>query len=457
MHRLSRNDLTKLTKNLQKQPRHSVVARAIQNNGINAVARDPQAKSHLNRVFSVDLKTSTITDQKHAGFCWMFATLNFLRHYFIKKYHVKDFQFSSNYLFFWDKIERANVFFDHMIQTAHKSTYDRAVNTYLDFPDDDGGEWEMAVSLIDKYGLMPAAAFPRTKVANNTDDFNEVLGLKLRRDAVILRKLVRQDAKAAKLKATKMQMLSEVYRIMAESIGVPPKTFDLEYRDTKDHKKKNKKDKNVQAKSPKIADNANYHLVQGLTPLEFFHRYFKGIHLDDYVPVTNYADKKMNQLYRQKSGDNVEGGKDIEFLNLPMKYLKQAAIKQLKSGWGVWFGNDVLQQMAPKDGYLDDHLYRRGQLFNVDLTMTKKQRFQYDEAQDSHAMTFTGVDLIKGQPTKWKVENSWGSKVGKNGYYIMTDGWMNKYVYEVVVNKKFLPADKQKLLQMKPIELKPWE
>ncbi|XIF20620.1 MAG: aminopeptidase [Acetilactobacillus jinshanensis] len=332
MHKLTQQDYKQMNNNLKAQPDAGVVSRAIQENGINNVARNPKVKAHLNRVFSLDLNTKTITDQKHAGLCWMFAALNFLRHYFSKKYHVKDFELSSNYLFFWDKIERANVYFDHMIKTAKKSTYDRSVDQFLNFPDDDGGEWSMAVSLIEKYGLMPASAFPRTKVANDTVDFDMVLGLKLRRDAVILRHLVRKG-QTSDLKSEKTKMMDEVYRMTAESLGVPPEKFDLEYRD--DKKRKNNKDK-----------NANYHLVQGLTPLDFYHKYFKGIHLDDYVPVTNYPDKKMNQLYRQKSGDNVEGGRDIHFLNVPMKYLKKTAIAQMKDGWGVWFGNDVLQQEA---------------------------------------------------------------------------------------------------------------
>ncbi|QBP18966.1 C1 family peptidase [uncultured bacterium] len=443
MHKITKKELEQMNDNLKRQPEAGVVSRAVQENGINNVARNPKVRAHLNRVFSVDLDTKTITNQKHAGLCWMFATLNFLRHYFSKKYHVKDFELSSNYLFFWDKIERANVFYDHVIETAKKSTYDRALDGYLRYPDDDGGEWDMAVSLIEKYGLMPASAFPRTSVANNTDDFAMVLGLKLRRDAVILRHLV-QKGKTAELKSTKTKMMDQVYRMVSESLGVPPEKFDLEYRD--DKKRKNNKDK-----------DANYHLVKGLTPLDFYHKYFKGVHLDDYVPVGNYPDKKMNQLYRQKSGDNVEGGKDIHFLNLPMSALKKAAIKQMKDGWGVWFGNDVMQQEATKKGYLDDQLYQRGKLFNVDLDMTKRERFVYKDAMDSHAMTLTGVDLVDGKPKTWKVENSWGSKVGESGYFVMNDGWMNKYVYEVIVNKKYLTKDQQKMLHMKPIELKPWE
>ena len=454
MHKVSRQDLHSFRENLKRQPQADVISRAIQANGINNAARDPQVKSQLNRTFSIDMKTSTITDQKRAGFCWMFAALNMLRHYFIKKYHVKNFEFSSNYLFFWDKIERANVFFDHMIETANKSTYDRAVDLYLNFPDDDGGEWEMAVALIEKYGLMPASAFPRTKVANNTMDFNMVLGLKLRRDGMLLRHLVQNHKSKAELHRAKMKMLAEVYRMAADAIGVPPKKFNLEYRDTKTRKPK--KGENKQAFEKKHR-NADYHLVPNLTPLEFYHNYFKGINLEDFVSITNYPDKKMNQLYRQRSGDNVEGGKDIEFLNVPMKYLKKTAIQQIKDGWGVWFGNDVEQQESQNDGYLDDHLYHRAQLFNVDLNMTKKQRFQFLEATPSHAMTLTGVDLIHGEPTKWKVENSWGSKVGENGYFVMNDGWMNKYVYEVIVNKKYLTEHQRKLLRMKPIELKPWE
>lgn len=434
MSELNKKDIEQLKASYQKQPERDVIARAIQDNGINNVARDPKAKTRMQPVFNVEVKTGKVSNQKMSGRCWMFALLNVLKQHVAKKIGVKDFQLSQNYLFFWDKIEKANMFYDHMIALAGRSTKDRTVNYYLGMPDDDGGQWDMAVALVQKYGVVPQSVFPETKVTNNTMDFDMVLGLKLRRDAMQLRRLVKGGATDKEILDARKKMLSEVYRMTAVSCGVPPKKFDFEYRD----------------------DKKKYHLDKGLTPKKFYKKY-ADIDLDDFVVATNSPDKKMGEKYSQPSQDNVVGGKKIEYLNMPMKYLKQAAIKQLKAGEPVWFGNDVVQQSNRKSGYLDSDLYRRGQLFNVDLDMSKADRLAYHEACVSHAMTLTGVDLVDGKPKRWKVQNSWGTKNGFKGYFVMSDDWMNKYVYEMVVRKEYLPKAQQAIDKKAPIALKPWD
>ncbi|UQS87231.1 C1 family peptidase [Nicoliella spurrieriana] len=434
---VSANDLARFKTEYDRQPQADVIARAIQENGINKVAIDNQAKVRLNPTFSIDLKASKndkITDQKQAGFCWMFALMNILRHQFVKQNNVSGFELSSNFLFFWDKIERANAYYDQIIRTADQDTHDREVSIYLSYPDEDGGEWDMAVALVQKYGIMPDAAFPRTAVANNTGEFDRLLSLKLRRDGAKLRELVNADANVTEVKATRKQMLTEVYRIVAMSIGVPPKTFDFEYRDDKD----------------------NYHIDRNLTPKQFYDKYF-GLDLSEYVPVCNFPHRAYNQLYYQPTASNVVGGPDIHYLNLPMPELKRMTLAQLKNGEPVWFGNDVGAQSITKAGLLDSHLYRRDRLFDVNLDLTKKQRFEYQEAQESHAMTFTGVDVIDGKPTKWQVENSWGIKVGEDGYFTMSDDWMDNFVYEVIVKREYLTAKQQKMLTQTPVELEPWD
>ncbi|KID42507.1 C1 family peptidase [Fructilactobacillus fructivorans] len=433
-HPITSDDIDQMQADLEVQPKNEVISRAIMTNGIDKASEDPRTAVRLNRTFSVDLETGTVSNQKHSGRCWLFSLLNTLRHKFAVKYNKKDFELSQNYLFFWDKIERANMFYDRMITLADRPTSDRDVDFYLSMPGEDGGQWAMAAALVQKYGVIPKEAFPETAVTDDTTDYDEVMDRKLRHDGMVLRNLVNSDASDYDINQMKQKMMSEVYRMTAYSFGVPPKTFDLEYRD----------------------DDKKYHLDQGLTPKQFYDKYI-GVDLNDYVVLTNSPDKKMDEMYSLPSQNNVEGGMPIEFLNAPMDELKEAAIKQLKDGETVWFGNDVLHQMNRQKGYLDSKLYRQAALFGVDMTMTKAERLEYHEAEVSHAMTLTGVDLINDVPTKWKVENSWGKKVGDDGYFAMTDEWIQDFVYEVVVKKSYLKHTQKEVLKKTPIKLDPWD
>ena len=220
----------------------------------------------------------------------------------------------------------------------------------------------------------------------------------------------------------------------AIAVGEPPKTFDLEYKD----------------------DDKNYHLEKNLTPVEFFNKYF-DVDLDDYVVLTNAPDHEYNTLYHLSSQENVDGGSPILFLNVPMEFLGQAAIAQLKDGEAVWFGNDVLRQMDRKTGYLDTELYQLDELFGINSQLTKAERLATGVGTVSHAMTLVGVDEDHGDIRQWKVENSWGDKIGAKGFFVMSQDWFNDYVYEVVVHKKYLTKDQQALLTSTPVELDPWD
>ncbi|MDQ7938717.1 C1 family peptidase [Lactiplantibacillus sp. WILCCON 0030] len=420
-----------------KQAEHQlapVLTRAITKNGIKATSYDNQAATRLDRTFSIDLPTGKVSNQKHSGRCWEFSLLNTLRHKFATKYHVKDFELSENYLFFWDKIERANIFYRNVEQTARQPISDRLVQFLFDNPGEDGGQWAMAASLVQKYGVVPASAMPETFNTTNTTDFQAVMSRKLRKDGLKLRQLVMNGADEAELQSLEKSMLQEVYRIAVYSFGEPPTTFDLAYRD----------------------DDKNYHRTAQLTPQAFYQNYFET-DLDDYVVVTNSPDKPLNQLYSLPDEDNVIGGRPIEFLNVDMGVLTDVAVQQLKSGETIWFGNDVLQQMDRKAGYLDAHLYETAKLFGINGHLTKAQRLQTGEGEVSHAMTLTGVDIVADTPTKWKVENSWGSENGDKGYFVMTQDWFDDYVYEVVVHKHFLAPEFQALLKEPARRLPAWD
>ena len=413
--------------------RNQVVSRAAMRNGLLEASFNPDVIGRLTDTFSIEVETDNVTNQKQSGRCWLFATLNTLRHDFGKKYHAKNFTLSQAYNFFWDKIERANIFYDEIIASADKPLNDRTVQAYFDFAGADGGQWAMAASLVKKYGVVPSYAMPESFNTDHTAALRDALARKERKDALVLRKLV-NDGKTEEIEKKRKEFLSEIYRMTAIAVGEPPKTFDLEYRD----------------------DNKELHLDKNLTPTEFFNKYW-NINFDDYVCLTNAPDHEYNKLYSLPYEDNVNGGIPITFLNEPMEYLRSAAISQLKDGEGVWFGNDVLKEMDRKTGYLDTELYKTDDLFEVDTQMTKAERLATGEGSVSHAMTLVGVDEDNGEIRKWKVENSWGDKSGRKGYFTMSNNWFNEFVYEVVVRKEFLTADQRKLADSTPIELAPWD
>ena len=431
---ISDQEIADFSADFNSNDKNQVASRAAQRSGLLEASFNDSVSNRLNHVFSIELDTENVTDQKHSGRCWEFATLNVLRHYFGKKNKVKNFTFSQAYNFFWDKIERANAFYDAMIRLADKSLDDREVQSWLGFAGEDGGLWGMAINLVKKYGVVPSYAMPESFNSDNTTGLIDSLARKERKDALLLRKLVK-EGKQDQLEKAKKQCLNEVYRMVSVALGEPPKKFDLEYRD----------------------DDKKYHLEKDLTPRQFVQKYFKDFHFDDYVCLSNCPNHEFNKLYHMPLYDNVDGGDQIKFLNVPIEYLAQAAVAQLKAGDAVIFGNDVLKQMERKTGYLDTELYKTDALFSVDTQMSKADRLATGEGFATHDMTLVGVDEDKGQIRKWKVENSWGDKYGHKGFYEMSQKWFEDYVYDVVVRKEFLTKEQVKLAEGPAIDLKPWD
>ncbi|MRG63156.1 aminopeptidase C [Limosilactobacillus reuteri] len=424
----------KLKKEFHSRKDAEIIARAIQKNGIKAASEDPTASERLHRAFSYEIKTGKPTNQRHSGRCWSFAALNTLRHKFATKYKFKDFELSQNYLFFWDRIERANMFFQKIIATADKPLHDRTVDFYLSFALNDGGQWANAASIIEKYGVVPEYVMPDTHNTKDTSDVAEVFDSLMRKDAIELRAMVQTNASAAELQEAQERMMGDVYKIAAYSFGEPPVKFDLEYRD----------------------DDKKFHQVLGLTPLKFYHEYF-DTNLSDYIVVTNAPDHEMDRSYLMPAQDSVVNGLPIKFVNVPFEELQEGAIKQLQAGETVWVGNDVLQQMDRKRGLMDAKLYHREELLDVDFVMDKKHRLETKQAVVSHAMTLTGFDMVNDQPTRWKIENSWGKDNGDNGYFVMTQDWFEEYTYEAVINKKYLSDRVKKVADSEPVTLPAWD
>ncbi len=432
---ISFEQIASYQRDLAQTPGSTALAKAVQNVGPLAASRAQLDTAALSPVFSDEVTTGSVTNQKQSGRCWLFSELNTMRHYAGEKLGIEDLEFSQAYLAFYDRLEKANLFLEHILETATKPLTDRTVAEYLASPDEDGGQFDNAAALIAKYGIVPKSVMPETFHSSRTAALNQTLQLKLRKDAIELRAAVADNASADDLQALKQTQLSTIYRILAYAYGEPTQTFDFEYRD---------KDK-------------QYHLDRDLTPKSFYDKYV-GWDLDEYVTLvsTPEAGKDYYQPYHLPSQDTVVGGRPLTFVNVPREDLEKAAIAQIQSGETVWFGNDVGQNSERKSGTLQGNLYDLSSLFGTDLTLDKANRFATHEAEVTHAMVLTGVNLVDGQPTKWKVENSWGKENGHDGYFVADQQWFEDYAYEVVVKKSLLTPEITAALEKEAITLPAW-
>lgn len=433
---ISTKMIGKYSENIQEKAVNRVIQNAVIKNGINAATANNHAVVAMNPVFSEEIKTGKVANQKKSGRCWMFAALNTFRHKMNTLFNLEDFELSQNYTNFWDKLEKSNYFLESVLKTADEPLDGRLVSWILATPQQDGGQWDMLVSIIEKYGVVPKQVMPETFQSSQSMELNDLLNAKLREDAGILRNLHAEGKSAEELENVKDGMLNDIYTILAFSLGEPPQTFDFEYRD----------------------ENNEFHRELGITPQDFYKKYI-GLNLDDYVSLINAPtkDKPFEKTYTVQFLGNVVGGKPIKYLNVDIDTLKQLAISQIKDRETVWFGCDVVQSSDRKKGILDTHVYDYETAFGTSFRLTKAERLDYKESCLTHAMVLTGVNLVDGKPNRWKVENSWGEEPGNKGYFVMSDEWMEEYTYQVVVNKKYLPEHLKKALEQKPIELKPWD
>lgn len=418
---------------------NNIIRRAVTKNGIHSASFDQEIANINTPIFSIDLDTGKVANQKQSGRCWMFAALNTMRHDIKDRFHISDeFQLSQSYTLIWDKFEKANYFYENVLKTATEPLDSRRVAFLLTTPQQDGGQWDMIVSIIEKYGLVPQSIYPESKASSATAELNNTLNTLLRHDATVLRGLVAQQASKDKISNARNEMLANVYRLLSLTLGEPPVQFDFEYRD----------------------ELHNFHVERQLTPQDYYQK-FVSWDLDEYISVINAptADKPFDATYNVDMLGNVVGGRDVKHLNVDINKMKAFAISQLKDGQSVWFGVDMGPQVDRESGLMASGIFASDDLFNVDSTMTKAQRLDYGESLMTHAMVLTGVDLDENdQPTKWKVENSWGEKVGKKGYFTMSDDWMSEYAYQIVVKKEYLSSELVNIYDnSKPTLLSPWD
>lgn len=415
-----------------------IVADSIFKNGIADAAYSHEAVSALTQVFSDEIPSMEITNQKKSGRCWIFAGANVLRYYLDSKLHFKDrgFELSQSYLMFWDKFEKSNYFLESVIETAKEDKASRIVMWLFETLLADGGQWDMLVALIQKYGIVPKYAMPESFQSSNSAKMNAVLCKKLRRDGVILRNMAASGAGLETLRAKKEEMVAEVYGMLCCFLGEPPRSFDFAYRDRE----------NV------------FHREAGMTPLHFYREYFADF-LDETVSIVNAptSDKPFGRTYTVDYLGNVVGGRPVRYLNLETSELERMAAAQIRDGSPVWFGSDV-GKMSDRDvGVLDTDLYRYERILQTELEMSKADMLDYGQTCLTHAMMLLAADITENGVSKWKVENSWGADVGAKGFFVMSRSWFRTYVCQVVVSKKYLSAEQKAALETEPIHLEPWD
>ena len=443
---LTTEDLARMAQAYKKDAAQQIVEQAVKNNGIHASSeRESVVVTKNNFVFSVDVDDEAVANQRQSGRCWMYSALNFLRSHMEKKLKLPkgSFELSQAYNFFYDKLEKSNFFMENIIKYAGSDLNDRRIDFLLATPQQDGGDFDPIVALVEKYGVVPEEAMPETAVTKNSSELDALLNRMLREDAYALRKLVAEGKSEADIEDARKSMLSDIYRVLCVSFGEPPQTVDFVYRDT----------------------DKKYHADRGLTPLEFYKKYLGDVKLDDCIGVINLPVEGMayNKAYEIDMTGEVLGAKRrCRYVNVPIDVMKQATIKQLKAGEPVWFGCDVLQDSDFAKGIMSLNLYDVQKMMGLEFKLNKGERFQYNQSLPTHAMMIAGVDLDEdGNPIRWKVENSWGTTahgkpVGHQGYFIMDDSWFTEYNYEVAVRREYLPDDVVKAYDAEPEVLPYW-
>lgn len=387
----------------------------------------------------LDFKTNPVTNQKSSGRCWLFATTNVLRYQVMQKLDLKDFQLSQNYLFFWDKLNKSNYYLELSIEHADIPLDDRLVSHLSGDIISDGGQWDMAVNLLETYGMVPQPVYPESTHSSLSSPLNSLLKTKLREHSLILRRLSSSlrasgslsDAEVlATLRSKKEELLKEVYSVMSATLGVPPQPdekFVWDYYD------KNGKPGSWEG-----------------TAREFYKAFAsKQYPVSESFSLINDPRNAYSTLYTVDKLGNLWGGRSVLYVNTEIKNLKSAVVKMIKAGHPVFFGCDVGKFSESQSGIMDTDLYDYENAFDISLSLTKAERLQTNESSMTHAMVISGVhlDAQTGKPVRYKVENSWGEASGDKGYFMMTDRWFEQFVYQVVVPKALAPKDLVKVFE----------
>ena len=433
---ISEREVNRLRSSFEMDPSNRIAQNAVTKVPLDDVALNRSTVMSMDHTFSHTLDDWKVTNQKSSGRCWIFAGSNLFKAGAIKKMKLKNFEFSQNYVLFWDKFEKANYFLESIIETADRPVDDRTVAFLLSHPIEDGGQWNMFVNVIKKHGIVPKTAMPETQSSSNTGRMNSNVKAKLREGAWSLRDLRAKGMSPSKLRRVKEEILEDIYKILSIHLGTPPQEFDWQWYDK----------------------NRKFHRDGTMTPKKFAKKYIT-LPLDDYVCLV-HDPRKTNptgRTYTVQYLGNVIGGDMVIYLNIEIDLMKKIAMKTIQDGEPVWFGCDTGPMMQRKEGLWDVKLFDYEGVYNIKFDLNKENRLLYHQTAMNHAMLFTGVDIVNSKPRRWRVENSWGDENGEKGFFIMNDNWFNEHMFEIAARKKYLPLKLKEALKLKPIVLPPWD
>lgn len=433
---LSKGLIEQFRNNFDANPTNRMTQNAVTRVSIDHVSLNREVIATTDHTFSHVLDDWKVTNQAQSGRCWAFAGMNLLRVGAMKKMNLKEFEFSQNYVLFWDKLERANYFLEAIIETAGQHVDDRTVAFLLSRPLDDGGQWNMFVSLVKKHGLIPKAFMPESQSSSATRRMNQILLSKLRENARDLRRQHASGASLEQLRDAKQGMLDVIHRMLFIHLGTPPRTIQWQWTDR----------------------DGEFHRDEEMTPRQFAETYI-DLPIDDYVCLVHdpRETSPTGRTFTVQYLGNVIGGDRVVYLNIDVDLMKRLAADSITGGEPVWFGCDVGKMMHRQMGLWDARLYDLEPVYDTSFSLDKAARLEYHETQMTHAMLFTGVDLVDGEPRRWRVENSWGEKNGVKGFFTMNDNWFGEHVFEIAARRDALPAELQAALEQEPIVLPPWD
>lgn len=433
---ISEEMMQEIRQSYQNTASDKAIRNAIGNNDIRKLALNQDNLKEMDTYFSIKVNSKGVTDQKSSGRCWLFTGLNVMRAKAIAEHNLGSFEFSQTYPFFFDQLEKANLFLQGVIDTSNKPMDDQLVEWLFHHPLSDGGTFTGVADIVSKYGLVPKGVMPETNSSENTSRMANLITLKLREQGLQLRESAAKGSKPAALEKMKTQMLATVYRMLVLNLGVPPTEFTwTEY--------------NAQGKAVS---------TETYTPLSFLKKYGDENLISNYVMLMNDPSREYYKSYEIDYDRHRYDGKNWTYVNLPVEDIKEMAIASLKDSTMMYFSCDVGKFLNSDRGLLDVKNYDYESLMGTSFGMDKKQRIQSFASGSSHAMTLMAVDIDKnGKPVKWMVENSWGANSGYRGHLIMTDEWFDEYMFRLVVETKYVPKKVLDILKQKPIRLPAWD